>query len=101
MARHHTSLSWVGTNLSHHAVGIALGDVEEFCGACSLIVGTGGIYHVTEVIELMTCMLLRCPTLIGSPAVGMLRVNGAGGIEIAVGLLSSCHNIKYRVDIRF
>ena len=63
--------------------------------------GTGGIHHVPEVIELVARVLLCCPSLIGSPAMGMLGIDGAGGVEIAVGLLGSSHHIEHRVDIGF
>ena len=99
MSWDHTGLSGIGTYLTDHAVGIALGDIEEFCATRRLIVGTGGIHHVSEVVEFVTGMLLCCPTPVGSPSVGMLRVDGTGGIEIAVGFLGCCHHIEHGVDV--
>ena len=46
-------------------------------------------------------MFLRSPAPIGSPSMWMLGIDGAGGIEIAVGLLSSCHHIEHGVDVLF
>ena len=101
MTRHHAGLSGIGTYLLDDAVGIALGDVEESGGACGLIVGAGGVDHMAEVIELVAQDLFHLPALLATPLVGMFRVDGAGGIEVAVGLLGSRHHVEHGVDISF
>ena len=101
MTRHHTGLSRVGTYLLDDTVGIAFGNVEELCATCCLIVGTGGIHHVSEIVEFVAGVLLCCPAPVGSPPVGMLRVDGTGSIEIAVGLLGRCYYIEHGVNIGF
>ena len=99
MTRHYTSLSWFWTHLPDNAVGITFGNVEELRTACSLIVGAGGIHHVSEVVEFVARMLLCCPASVGSPSVRMLRVDGTGGIEITVRFLGGTHHIEHGVDI--
>ena len=99
MTWHDTSLSGIGTHLLDHTISITLGDVEELRGTCSLIVGAGSIDHVAEVIKLMTGMLLSLPAVLGSPLMGMFRIDGAGRIEVAVRLLGSSHDVKHAVDI--
>ena len=100
MTRNHTSLSVLGTYLADDTIGIALGNVQELIRTRSLIVSTGCIDHVTQVVELMTGMFLSSPALMGSPSMRMLRIDGASGIKIAVGLLSSSHDVEHGVDIR-
>ena len=61
--------------------------------------GAGGVYHVTEVIEFVTQHILQYPTFLTAPAVRMLWIDGAGRIEIAVGLLGGTYDIKHGVDV--
>ena len=99
MTRNDGSLSWFRANLIYHTIGIALGDVQKLGATCSLIVSTGCIYHVTEVVKLVARLLVLDPTLISRPSVWMLWVDGTGGIEIAIWLLSSSYHIEHAVDI--
>ena len=99
MARHHGSLTWIRSHFLYHAIGIALGDVQELGATRSLIMSAGCIYHVTEVVKLVAQFLILDPTLISRPSVWMLRINGAGCIEIAIWLLCSTHHIEHAVDI--
>ena len=92
-------LSFLRANLSHYTVGIALGDVEELRRSCGLVMGTGCFDHMTEVIELVTQEVLCLPTLLTTPVVGMLGVDGTGGIEVAVRFLSSTNHVEHTVDI--
>ncbi len=50
VSRHDSGLSASGSHLATNAVGIALGDIEKLVAARSLIVGAGGIHHVSKVI---------------------------------------------------
>ena len=99
MSRYHASLSWVGTNLANHAVGIADSDVEELAATCSLPVSHGTFYHVTEVVELVAQILFLAPALVASPEMRMLRVLCTCGIEISVSLLSRSDDIEHAIDI--
>ena len=99
MTRNHTSLSVLGTHLADDAIGITLGNVQELVRTCSLIMGTSGIHHVTQVIQLVAGMLLSGPTLMGCPSVRMFRIDGTGGIEVTVRLLGSSHDVEHGVDI--
>ncbi len=99
MTWHHTSLTFASTNLLDDTIGITLGYVQELIRTCRLIVSTGSIDHVTQVVKLVTCMFLCSPTLISSPSVWMLWVNGTSSIEVAIRLLGSAHHIEHRVDI--
>ena len=101
VTRHHAGLTILGAYLADDAVGIALGDIKELCRTRSLVVGAGGIHHVTEVVELVAEYLLHLPALLAAPLVRMLGVDGAGGIEVAVGLLRGTHYVEHRVDISF
>ena len=99
MSRYHASLSWVRTYLANHAVGITNGNVKELAAAGGLPMSHGTFYHVTEVVELMTQILLHAPALVASPEMRMLWVLCTGGIEVSVSLLSRSDDIKHAVDI--
>ena len=99
MSRNDGSLSWIRAYFLYHTIGISLGDVQELGATRSLIVSTGCIYHVTKVVKLVTQILVLDPTLISRPSVWMLRVDGTGGIEIAIWLLSSSYYIEHTVDV--
>ena len=99
MTRNDGSLSWLRTYFLYHAISIALGDVQELGATRSLIVSTGCIYHVTEVVKLVARLLVLDPTLISRPSVWMLWVDGTGGIEIAIWLLCRTYHIEHAVDI--
>ena len=47
----------------------------------------GGLKQMAGIIELMTLVRLLDPALAAGPGVGMLGINGAGGVKIAIGLL--------------
>ena len=47
MTRNHECLSVFVAHLANNTVGIALGDVQKLLRTRSLIMGTGGIHHVT------------------------------------------------------
>ena len=99
MAGNHAGLPFLPAHLAAHAVGIAHGNVEELPALGGLIVGTGGIHHVSQVIEFVREHLFAQPSLVAGPAVGMPRIHGAGRIEIAVGFLRLAHNVEHRVHI--
>ncbi len=99
VSRHHLVLPDVGTYLLHYAIGITLGDIQELGTARGLIMGAGGIHHVPEVVKLMAQHLHLTPSGVARPAMGMLGVDGACGIEIAVWLLGSPHHIEHTVDV--
>ena len=99
MSRHDAGLSLTGTNLADYTVGISLGNIQELVTSCSLIVCTGSIDHVAQVVQLMAEEVLSLPALLARPMVRMFRINGTGGIEIAVRLLGSSDNVQHRVYI--
>ena len=99
MTRNDGSLSWFRSNLLYHTIGIALGDVQELGATCSLIVSTGCIYHVTEVVKLVAQILVLHPTLISRPSVWMFRVDSTGCIEITIRFLCRTYYIEHAVDI--
>ena len=99
MSGHHAGLSGVGAHFLYHALSIALGDVEELVRPCGLVVCAGGVDHVPQIVELVAQHFLLHPTAVAGPMMGLLRVDGAGGIQIAVGLLGGSHHIKHAVDI--
>ena len=101
MTWYHTDLTGIRSHLTDDTVGIASGDIQELITACCLIMGTGGIHHVPEVIEFVTQEVLYLPAFLTCPLVGMLWVNGTGSIEIAIRLLCSPHHIQHTVDIDF
>ena len=101
MSGYHRGLILSRSNLLHNTVGISFGNIEEVSLPCGLIMGAGSIHHVTEIIELMTQHLLLRPSCLSRPAVRLVRVDGAGGIEIAVRLLCSSHDGYHTVDIAF
>ena len=96
---HHGSLTWFRSNLLYHAIGIALGDVQELGASGSLIVSAGCIYHVTEVVKLVAQILILHPTLISRPSMRVLRVDGTGSIEIAIWLLCCTYHIEHAIDV--
>ena len=99
MARHHGSLTRIRSHFLYHAIGIALGDVQELGASGSLIVSAGCIHHVAEVIKFVAQFLVLDPTLISRPSMRVLRVDGTGSIEIAIWLLCSTHHIEHTVDV--
>ena len=50
MPWHHCGLLLQGANLAAYAVGIAACYIKEFSAARGLVMGSGGIYHVSEVV---------------------------------------------------
>ena len=101
MTRYDAGLSRIRTYLLTYHVGIADGDVEELTAACGLIVGDGALHHVAEVVEFVAQVFLLAPTGVASPFVGLLRILGAGGVEIAVRLLFRGVDIEHGVDIGY
>ena len=99
MSRNDGSLSWFRSHFLYHTIGIALGDIQELGASGSLIVSAGCIYHVTEVVKFVARLLVLDPTLISRPLVWMLRVDGTGGIEIAIWLLCRSYHIEHAVDV--
>ena len=99
MSRNDGSLSRIRSHFLYHTIGIALGDVQELGATRSLIVSTGCIYHVTEVVKLVARILVLDPTLISRPSVWMLWVDGTGCIEIAIWLLGCSYYIEHTVDV--
>ena len=99
MAGHHTRLSGIRSDLLAYHIGVADGDVEELAASRCLVVGNGALDHVTEIVELVAQVLFLAPALVTSPLVGLLRVLGARGVEIAVGLLCRCDDVEHGVDI--
>ena len=99
MARHHTSLSGLTPYFPTNTVGIAHGNVEELPVLGCLIMSTGSIHHMTEIIEFVGKHLLTHPPFVASPRMRMPGIHGAWGIEIAVGLLGLTHKSKNRVHI--
>ena len=99
VSRHYLVLTGVGTHFPDHAVGIPLGDVKELGAARSLVMGAGGIHHVAEIIELVAQYLHHAPSLVARPSVWMSRIDGAGGVEVAVWLLCCTHHVKHTVDV--
>ena len=101
MTRHDAGLSRVRTYLFTYHIGIADGDVEELTATSSLIVSDGSLYHVSEVVELVAQVFLLAPAGVASPLMGLTRILGARGIEIAVRLLSRGNHVEHRVDIGY
>ena len=96
---HHGGLSLSGAHLTDDTVGIPFGYVEKLGAARGLIVGAGRVHHVAEVVELMTQHFHLLPSLEARPLVGFLGIDGASGVEIAVGFLGCPHHIEHAVDI--
>ena len=99
MTRHHAHLAGIGPYLLTGHVGIAAGNVEELAFARSLPVGDSTLNHVTEIVELVTQILLFHPTTVASPVMRVGRVLRAGGIEVAVGLLRLGNDVDDRVAV--
>ena len=99
MARHHAGLSGLVAHFAAHAVGILDGHVEEVPLACGIVVGHSGFAEVAEVVELMAEVFHTLPTLLASPLVGMLRVLGARGVEVAVRLLPRGNHGNHAIHI--
>ncbi len=99
MTRNDGSLSSLRTYFPYHAIGIALGDVQELGATRSLIMSTGCIYHVTEVVKLVAQILVLDPTLISRPSMWMLWVDSTSGIEIAIWLLCRTYHIEHAIDV--
>ena len=93
MTGHYTRLTRIRTNLLAYDIGIADSDIEELSASCSLIMGDGSLYHVTEVIEFMAQVFLLTPAFVASPLMWLLRILGAGSVEISVRLLSGSYYI--------
>ena len=99
MSWYYTSLSGLWTYFFDNAIGITLGYIKELVRACSLIVGASCVYHMTKVIEFVTQNLFYLPTFLSAPLVWVLWINGAGCIQITIGLLCSAYNIKNAIYI--
>jgi hypothetical protein len=67
MTRNHMNLIFTRPNLAAYAVGILYGDVEEVALSRCLIVGTGCLKKMSEVIEFMRQFLYLLPTFAASP----------------------------------
>ena len=99
VAGHDVGLSLAAAYLTEAALGITLGDVEELAAARGLEVGTGGIDHVAEVVELVAEDFFLLPAFLTGPLVRLLGVDGARGVEVAVRLLGGSHDIEHGVDV--
>ena len=99
MTWHNARLTRFVAHLTHHTVGIAAGNIKELRRTSCLIMSTGCINHVTEVIKLMTQILYLLPSFCSSPSMWFLRINGTGGIEITIRFLCRRHNIEHTVYI--
>ena len=99
MAWHHTCLSFARAYLTTNAVGKADGDVEELAAASGLVVGDGAFYHVAKVIQLVARLFVLHPAAVASPFMGVLRVLGAGGVEVSVRLLGGGYDVDDGVDV--
>ena len=80
-------------------VGIFNGNIEEVSFSGSLIMCYSSFYHVPQIVELMTQVLYRYPTLFSCPVVRVLRVHGAGCIKVTVRFLCSGNNDEYAVNV--
>ena len=99
VARHHRHLSGVRTHLTDGTVSIAAGDIEELTLARGLIIGNGTLDHMSEVIQLMTQVLVHAPALITGPLMRLLRVLRTCGIEVSVRLLCRADHIDDGVTV--
>ena len=99
VSRNDGSLSWIRSHFLYHTISITLGDVQELGATRSLIMSTGCIYHVTEVVKLVAQILVLHPSLISRPLMWMLWVDSTSGIEIAIWLLCRTYHIEHAVDI--
>ena len=100
MTRHYMSLTIVRTNLTQHAVGIAFGNVEEVGFSCGLIMRTGGIHHVPEVVQLVAQHLFLHPSALARPLMGLCGIDCPCSVEISVRLLCRSDYGYHTVDIR-
>jgi len=96
---HHACLPRLGSYLTHHAVGIAYGDVQELAAAGGLPVCHGTLNHVSEVVQLMAQVFFLAPSLVARPVMRVLGVLCTCGVEIAVGFLRLTDDVEHRVDI--
>ena len=101
VARHHTSLSRVRTNLLAHHVSIAAGNVQELRASRSLPVSDGSFHHVAKVIQLVAQILLFHPARRTCPMVRVCGVLRACSIEVTIGLLRRSDDVDDRVDVVF
>ena len=99
MTRHHAGLSLSRSHLAAHHIGIAHGNVEELAAARSLIVRNGSFHHVAQVVQLVAQVFLLHPPRIACPVMGIAGVLCAGGVKIAVGLLSRGNDVNHRVYV--
>ena len=99
MTWHHGSLSCLWPHLLDYTISITLGDVEELGATRSLIMSASRIHHVTEVVELMAQHLFLLPSLVTTPSMRMLWVDGTSCIEIAIRLLCRSDHVEHTVDI--
>ena len=101
MAGHHAGLAGAGTHLTHHAVGIFDGDVQEIALAGGLVMGDGAFHHMAQVVELVAELLVLHPAAVAGPMMGMLGIHRSGGVQVTIGLLRRGHYRENAVDIGF
>ena len=96
---HDSSLSLLRPHLLDHAISITLGDVEELGATRSQIMSASRIHHVAEVVEFMAQHLFLLPSLVTTPSMRMLWVDGTGSVEIAIRFLCRSDHVEHTVDI--
>ena len=95
VTRHHTHLPRIGPHFLACHVGIAAGNVKKLSLTRRLPIGHGTLYHVPQVVELMTQVLLLHPALLSCPVVWVRRVLRTGGIQVAVRLLGPANHVDH------
>ena len=74
-------------------------DVEQGALACGLIVRGGRFIEVPEVVELVAVVALELPPVLPRPRVRARGVDGAGGVEVAIGFLCRRDFFDQAVDV--
>lgn len=92
-------LSFACTDFTAYAVGISDGDIEEVLLSGGLVVGDGAFHHVSQVIELVAQVFYLFPTFASRPFMGMFRIHGSAGVEVAVRFLCGSYDNEYAVNV--
>ena len=100
MPGHADLLPLSGTDLAADAVGVLDGDVQEVAFPGGAVMGYGALDQVAEIIQFVAVLDLH-PAFRARPSVGVLRIPGAGGVDVTVGLLRRGHDDQHAVDVGF
>ena len=92
-----------GTEIVHQQVGVLDRDVQQAGFSGGAVMGCCGFVQVAAVVQFVAEVRVFYPALFTDPLVqvGRIRIDGAGRVQVSVGLLRPADVIDERVQVGF